>query len=130
MLVRRACLRLRGAHAGAARMLESVQRACGCGVHAGAARLRVRRACGCGTHAQECAALKLMRRACVKVMCEAQACTYALRMRVLTQVTRACLCKAERMRARRACECGAHADATCKHKRACVTRTSVGMRRA
>eukprot|EP00965_Chrysotila_dentata_P151713 5013708-Pleurochrysis_carterae.AAC.1 len=98
--------------------------------HAGAARMRVRRACGCSAHAQECAAHMLVRRLCVRVVCKAQACTYAWRMRVRMQGTRAWLGEEERMRVRRACECGAQADATCMHKCACKTRTSVKMRRA
>eukprot|EP00965_Chrysotila_dentata_P139218 4603471-Pleurochrysis_carterae.AAC.5 len=133
MLVRCACLRLCGAHVGAVRMLESVQRACGSGAncrsgansrsgaHEGAARMRVRRACECGTLAQECAAHMLVRRACLRlcgahagaarmrenvrracvgVICETQACMYAWRMRVLMQGTKECVCEAERMRVR------------------------------
>eukprot|EP00965_Chrysotila_dentata_P011178 363625-Pleurochrysis_carterae.AAC.1 len=96
MLVRRACLRLCGAHEGAARTLNSVQRACGSGAHAGAASMRERRAC-CGSGA----ARMRERRACCG--CAAHA-------------------RAPRMRVRRACACAAHAGT---HAQECAARMLV-----
>eukprot|EP00965_Chrysotila_dentata_P014109 468061-Pleurochrysis_carterae.AAC.1 len=72
MWVRRACgcdahaTILCGAHAGAARMRKIVQRACGSGAYAGAARIRVPRVCAreCGARAGTARMLETVQRAC------------------------------------------------------------------